>query len=203
MNTTPFSTILEDSRQGLPSFLERWRRAALLVESAGERRPTELTGRSPYPTRTSRTPTRTSASSVATAELPRAPYLEHANLVWLEKSSRNSFTEIISLGRAGENDLRFDVDSLSALHATLVRSGERWFVQDHESRNGTYVNGERLMKGVLRRLGDGDALRFGDVLRARFFAPRALYDFLRIVHGAASGPDRPPRLPPSPGEASS
>ena len=182
MNTTPFATLLDESLKGREGFLDRWRSPGLLIESAQGRRPTELDGRSPYPARASRSATRTSPTNSATLERPRHPYLEHANVVWIQKSPRSSFTQIVSLGRGGENDLRFDLEALSSIHATFARSGERWYVQDHNSKNGTFVNGQRLEPGSLLRLSEGDTVRFADVLKARFFSPRGLHDFLGIVH---------------------
>ncbi len=47
-----------------------------------------------------------------------------------------------------------------ALHAELERIGEHWTVSDDGlSRNGTHVNGERVVGR--RRLHDGDVVRFG------------------------------------------
>ena len=48
----------------------------------------------------------------------------------------------------------------SRVHSELVRVGEEWTIADDGlSRNGTYVNGQRL--GGRRRLRDGDIVRFG------------------------------------------
>jgi hypothetical protein len=188
MNTTPFTKLLSDSRRGRDEFLRRWPSPGLLVESAHGKRPTDFDGSDPYPKRAERSETRASGGQIATLDPPR-PYLEHANVVWIQKSPRTSFTQIISLGRGAENDLRFDLDALSTTHATFARSGERWFVQDHNSRNGTFVNCERLDAGALRRLSDGDMLRFGDALRARFFGPSGLLDFLSLVERRAPGLD--------------
>ncbi len=182
MNTTPFAALLGESLKGHGGFLERWRNPGLLIESVHGKRPTELDGRSPYPLRTTRTATRLGASGSATLEAPRYPYLEDANIVWVQKSPRSSFTQIVSLGRGADNDLRFDLDELSTIHATFARSGDRWYVQDHNSKNGTFVNGERLEAGSLRRLSEGDTLRFGDALEARFFSAKGLLDFLGIVN---------------------
>lgn len=50
---------------------------------------------------------------------------------------------------------------VSAIHAELERLGEDWLlVDDGLSRNGSFVNGERLQGR--RRLRDGDELRFGE-----------------------------------------
>jgi pSer/pThr/pTyr-binding forkhead associated (FHA) protein len=65
------------------------------------------------------------------------------------------------VGRSGSTDLRLDFDSeVSGLHAQIdvVRS-ECTLVDDGLSRNGSFVNGERV--SGRRRLRDGDTLRFG------------------------------------------
>lgn len=70
----------------------------------------------------------------------------------------------ISVGRAVTTRLSLDWDTeVSWLHAELVVLGGQWMVVDDGlSRNGSYVNGERLSSR--RRLRDGDALRFGETL---------------------------------------
>jgi hypothetical protein len=68
----------------------------------------------------------------------------------------------LTLGRGAVNDLRLDWDeSVSRVHAELVRLGGEWtLVDDGLSRNGSYLNAERL--SGRRRLRDGDILRLGD-----------------------------------------
>jgi pSer/pThr/pTyr-binding forkhead associated (FHA) protein len=66
-----------------------------------------------------------------------------------------------SVGRRGSSDLVLDWDDqVSRLHAQFDRVEEDWtVVDDGLSRNGTFVNGERL--SGRRRLTDGDTVRFG------------------------------------------
>jgi len=66
-----------------------------------------------------------------------------------------------SVGRQGSSDLVLDWDEqVSRLHARFERVEEHWtVVDDGLSRNGTFVNGERL--SGRRRLTDGDTVRFG------------------------------------------
>ncbi len=59
--------------------------------------------------------------------------------------------------------------SVSQIHATLAREGDRWFVEDNGSRNGTFIDDERASKEVVPR---GARLRFGDV--ALFFVDEPL-----------------------------
>ncbi len=65
------------------------------------------------------------------------------------------------IGRSPSADLCFAWDGeVSSLHAQVeVVRGECTLVDDGLSRNGSYVNGERV--GGRRRLRDGDTLRFG------------------------------------------
>jgi pSer/pThr/pTyr-binding forkhead associated (FHA) protein len=66
-----------------------------------------------------------------------------------------------SVGRRETADLVLDWDDqVSRLHAQFERVEQDWtVVDDGLSRNGTFVNGERL--SGRRRLSDGDSLRFG------------------------------------------
>ena len=68
----------------------------------------------------------------------------------------------ITVGRAPQTDVTLDWDSeVSRLHAQLDQVAGEWIVADDGlSRNGTYLNGERVHGR--RRLTDGDELRFGN-----------------------------------------
>jgi pSer/pThr/pTyr-binding forkhead associated (FHA) protein len=70
--------------------------------------------------------------------------------------------ERLTVGRFSDNDLVIDWDGeVSRAHARLERAGGGWtLVDDGLSRNGSFVNGERVQGR--RRLQDGDTLRFGD-----------------------------------------
>jgi pSer/pThr/pTyr-binding forkhead associated (FHA) protein len=67
----------------------------------------------------------------------------------------------LTIGRDEEANVRLDWDShVSGLHAELRRTGGRWLVVDDGlSRNGTFVNDERVVGR--RQLRDGDQLRLG------------------------------------------
>ncbi len=67
----------------------------------------------------------------------------------------------VSVGRRKTADIALDWDEeVSRLHARFERIDEEWTViDDGLSRNGTFLNGERL--SGRRRLSDGDSLRFG------------------------------------------
>jgi sigma-B regulation protein RsbU (phosphoserine phosphatase) len=67
------------------------------------------------------------------------------------------------LGRLRSNDISFPDDgSLSKQHLAFEREGEGWVVVDLGSRNGTFVNGTRVLDR--RRLEPGDIVRAGKVV---------------------------------------
>jgi sigma-B regulation protein RsbU (phosphoserine phosphatase) len=60
-----------------------------------------------------------------------------------------------SLGRSHANDLCYPEDTgLSRQHLVFEREGEDWLLLDLGSKNGTYVNGERIRGRHRLRLGD-------------------------------------------------
>jgi pSer/pThr/pTyr-binding forkhead associated (FHA) protein len=77
-------------------------------------------------------------------------------------------TDRITIGRATGNDVVLSDDGqVSRVHAVLERLAGAWSVRDVSSRNGTFVNGNRVSGEA--RLGAGDELRIGRtriVLRA-------------------------------------
>ncbi len=68
------------------------------------------------------------------------------------------------VGRAPSSDVAIGWDPrVSGVHAYLERRGVRWVIEDDNlSRNGTFVDGERV-KGR-RTLRDGDVIQVGDTL---------------------------------------
>ena len=58
------------------------------------------------------------------------------------------------VGRAPNCDCVVPEDCISRKHAQLWRDGERWYVRDLGSRNGTRINGVRVMEAIEVRRGD-------------------------------------------------
>jgi len=70
--------------------------------------------------------------------------------------------EKMSFGRGSEADFRFPDDGLSRLHSTVYRDGERVWIVDENSTNGTFVNGAPVA-------GSGTPLRSGDQIKIGHF----------------------------------
>jgi pSer/pThr/pTyr-binding forkhead associated (FHA) protein len=73
----------------------------------------------------------------------------------------DSATERVAIGRSAGNDIALPWDTeVSRLHAELERLGDEWTAGDDGlSRNGSFVNGQRI--SGRHRLRDGDVLRVG------------------------------------------
>jgi DNA-binding CsgD family transcriptional regulator len=67
--------------------------------------------------------------------------------------------ELITVGRAPSNAVQLADAEASALHAILAPLAGVWTVRDLSSRNGTFINGERISSE--RRLRRGDEIRIG------------------------------------------
>lgn len=55
-------------------------------------------------------------------------------------------SEITTIGRAADNDVTIDNAGVSLHHAKVDSKGDRIFIEDLDSTNGVYVNGERITR---------------------------------------------------------
>ncbi|MEA2310578.1 MAG: hypothetical protein QOE28_546 [Solirubrobacteraceae bacterium] len=107
------------------------------------------------------------------AERTGSPFLVHR-----DEQGRQRIVELpggaekLSIGRRAEADVALTWDSeVSRLHALLEHVGQEWIlVDDGLSRNGSFVNGARVLGR--RRMADGDRLCFGETV-VRFRDPDA------------------------------
>lgn len=67
---------------------------------------------------------------------------------------------ITHIGRGISCDLTIEDAAVSRRHALIVRRGDGYVVLDDRSRNGTFVNDERVAEATLR---DGDVITIGAV----------------------------------------
>jgi hypothetical protein len=67
-----------------------------------------------------------------------------------------------TLGRSPENQIRLDDERASRRHARISPRGSHWIIEDLESRNGTFVNGQRVDGATPLR--PGDQIRIGATL---------------------------------------
>ena len=82
-------------------------------------------------------------------------------LVLLEPDSQTKCPmdqDLITIGRSESADINIEGDSISRIHARVLPIGKDMVIEDAGSRNGTWVNGERVQRCVLRH---GDLIRVG------------------------------------------
>ncbi|MEX2468601.1 MAG: FHA domain-containing protein [Pseudohongiellaceae bacterium] len=66
--------------------------------------------------------------------------------------------EVMTIGRKEDNDIRIDNLAVSGHHAKLLTIFEDSFLEDLDSTNGTYVNGQPITKHPLKH---GDVITIG------------------------------------------
>lgn len=97
------------------------------------------------------------------ATTPDRPAVPVARLEHLADGEAGRGYEVRSaawLGRDPNCLVRVEDEFASARHAQVLWRAEEqaWFIEDNLSRNGTFLNGERVARAALR---DGDAIRIG------------------------------------------
>lgn len=98
-----------------------------------------------------------------------------------KRKGANAFDNMVTIGRAGNNDVALEVSSVSKFHAYFTKdtADGHWWLHDAGSSNGTWVDGERLAASHGRgKLRDGAAVQLGPDTRARFFSPQAMFELL-------------------------
>jgi len=70
------------------------------------------------------------------------------------------FTEDkVSMGRSSDNDISIPDPFCSGFHARIDRLGKDFILKDNDSKNGTFLNGEKIQSEV--RLKEGDEILIG------------------------------------------
>ena len=70
-------------------------------------------------------------------------------------------SETIYIGRDQENDIQIDDKYISRKHLKLQRKGNKYFIQDLNTKNGTFVNGKQINPKELFELGEGHTIVIG------------------------------------------
>ena len=87
-----------------------------------------------------------------------------AKLIFLTGSKSGTHHElnddVTTIGRREDRDITFQPDDIlvSGHHARITRDGDRFFLEDTDSKNGTFINKERIERAELK---PGDVITFG------------------------------------------
>lgn len=97
------------------------------------------------------------------------PVAERPILMFPDRTADKQITLLkddVILGRGEECDIVLNERQVSRQHVRIYREEEFFYLQDLDSRNGTWVNGQQL-KGT-RRLADGDEVHLALAVRIQF-----------------------------------
>ncbi len=93
----------------------------------------------------------------------------------LPDGSERSLAPEFTIGRAEDNDLTIEKPTVSRHHALVSEEGDRWFLEDRGSFNGTFLNGSRIQAGAKVPVRHGDRIGLG-AEAVVFSAPDSLID---------------------------
>jgi diguanylate cyclase (GGDEF)-like protein len=72
--------------------------------------------------------------------------------------------EIARIGRGSANQVYLNEPSVSRKHAMIQRDGDDYYIEDLQSRNGTWINGSVIESGVRVQVQEGHPIAIGNVL---------------------------------------
>lgn len=99
----------------------------------------------------------------------------------------------ISIGRMKGNDIVLPKGNVSKRHATIYLRDKSFYVNDHGSTNGTYINGRKVLAEQF--VAEGEKIYIGDfILQLDAIAPEALQD-MSGLNGRHTLPPNPPDGP--------
>lgn len=95
--------------------------------------------------------------------------MDHHLLVHVQGTELGRVRELVApeilIGRSTDAGLWLSDDGVSRKHARLIRSGPSYVVEDLDSANGTFVQGERIKR---QELNDGDQIQLGPAAIFRY-----------------------------------
>jgi len=99
------------------------------------------------------------------------------------KKEGNVFKDMISVGRARNNDIALPYTSVSKFHAFFRKRGDDgpYVLSDAKSTNRTLVNDEEVKQERARELLDGDIVSFSPKLVFSFYSSEGFYAFVQKI----------------------
>lgn len=95
-------------------------------------------------------------------------YLNHANMQMNEVERYPDIIvskEKVYVGKSGKDvDIVLNSDTISRIHAKLGVLDQKYYVRDLNSKNGTFVNGKKLLPQEQCEISEGDRIAFADIL---------------------------------------
>jgi hypothetical protein len=105
----------------------------------------------------------------------------HQRVAFLAKRPGNPFLQMITIGRASNNDVVIELPTISKFHAYIESTGGAWRLSPQRSVNGTRVNGVPIDADAKKPLADLDLIHLGQDLEAVFLLPKTLHSRLLMA----------------------
>ena len=118
------------------------------------------------------------AKAMATGAVKLSAQVGRFEVLAVVKGKDSPWAGRVSLGRARNNDIVIDDNSVSKMHAHFTQEGAAFSLTDAQSHNGVTINGTKLGAGEKQLLKSGDALVLGAV-PATYLDAGSLYDFIK------------------------
>ena len=72
--------------------------------------------------------------------------------------------DIIHIGRSPHNNIQIKDKSVSRKHLKIIRRGDKYFVEDLKSKNGTFINGNQISPGDEFEVKEGLPVAIGSIV---------------------------------------
>lgn len=96
-----------------------------------------------------------------------------------KRPGSNAFATMVTIGRAGNNDVVLQHSSVSKFHAYLRHMGSSWTVSDAGSRNGTLLDERKLPPERSFPLHSGAKIVLSEAVSLEFLLPGDLHAAVR------------------------
>lgn len=116
-------------------------------------------------------------SAVAEATPPSGSSTADPEVIFVSKTNRNPFKQMITVGRSKNNDIILDDKAVSKVHGYFVRTDFRWWIHDQPSTNGTFLDESRVGASGIP-ISDGSKISFGPRLVFSFYSARGLHQLI-------------------------
>ena len=99
-----------------------------------------------------------------------------------KRSGANNFTSMVTVGRAGNNDVVIPGEGVSKFHAYFMRVRSDWTLVDAGSSLGTFVEDQQLEARTERApMTNGTRIRLGNAIVGRYLDPAGCLALLKAL----------------------
>lgn len=121
------------------------------------------------------------AQGTTHSESERVDFLS-SPVFFIRKAKKSAFENVVTLGRAENNDITINNARISKFHAYFSSQGPDLFLTDSGSTNGTFLEREQLEASQAYVLKDNASVRFGTHLCFRVIDTKRLLMYIKIAH---------------------